>query len=1104
MRQWMLLGLVAGSALMGKPRVVRTTLPTDDVVVAETVLAAAGAGVDATVAVQEAIDRVADGGGGVVFLRAGRHRIDGRIAVREGVTLRGDWQSPERGVKGTVLLLFAGRGEPDSATIIELERGSGLREMTLWFPEQYPDAVVPYPWTVGTSARMGGNNVTLRNVTLINPYRGVRVGPHGNELHTLRNVYMTPLRAGVFVDSTTDIGRMIDVRIGPEIWESCGLENAPTSAEDRAALRKHMQSGVTGLDFGRSDWEYIYRVFVQGVRRGIVFRKGVRGATNAVMVACEIRDCEIALELNELNGVGLAATSCIFQGLAHGLAATKAFTTVSQFHSCRFGGGVQAVTLAEQGVLTFQNCVFTGAVAARGGQLSLVQSRFRSAAPHVLLGPGVDRVRVLGCTDGNGGEATAQRETAELADVVVSPLPADFPRSIVPRAHVPAPARRPRGDRMHVVTDSGASPDLKDNTVPFQLALDAVRKTGGTVYVPAGMYRFAGSITVPAGVELRGCFDVPHHTVSGGTVLLPTGGAGDENAVPFIQLEGGAGARGLTIWYPEQNLAKPFAYPWTIRSLGPQCWLTDVTIGNAWWGVDFWSHDSTGHVISYLAGGFLRKGLFVSKCDGDGWVEDVQFNPHYALRLHASLPRLHEGFPRGVPGILIDYQREHLEGIVFGRCADEHVRGTFLYAAYDGVALRDDDGGCNATILMHGSDTASRAVVLERVGDAGALFVNAQLVPLGKWVVGGVVSTPEFRGEASFLNTQMWAPGLTAVLEGRGKVTMQQMNSLSGGLHVKAGELSLTNVLFGTRETSHVEVSGSTRLVRSLGCLDRSGPLRVEGLAGTRTAFANSASLAPILPPESGSEVIVSFESDQGKIPENIVAYGGGKRSMETCSGRVVKRKDAHGGEHAFLVEGQTKEGHAFVYYQFASGPVGIFPDSVLTYWMKPLNDSGRNAAVDLVFDRGRPLRDTGTPRSDGGSCHPCTPKGKVGEWTQVEIPLARHGGKLVTCMMAARDARGPATDFAVLFDDVSIQSTFAKTPWRVKSEQVDGNLVLTTLGTTSIRWTSDGSNPNGNSTLYTQPIPLGNTPVEYRFSAQGGDSTASPFVFSRVCRRKR
>ena len=66
-----------------------------------------------------------------------------------------------------------------------------------------------------------------------------------------------------------------------------------------------------------------------------------------------------------------------------------------------------------------------------------------------------------------------------------------------PAPPVPAPGSR----EVVMVTEHGAGPDLDDNTGAFQAALAAAERLGGaTVYVPAGYYRFRGSLTVPPGV----------------------------------------------------------------------------------------------------------------------------------------------------------------------------------------------------------------------------------------------------------------------------------------------------------------------------------------------------------------------------------------------------------------------------------------------------------------------------------------------------------------------------------------------------------------------------------------------------------------------------
>ena len=56
-------------------------------------------------------------------------------------------------------------------------------------------------------------------------------------------------------------------------------------------------------------------------------------------------------------------------------------------------------------------------------------------------------------------------------------------------------------------------------------------------------------IKVPSGVELRGSWDVQHHTQSGGTAIFTNydGGNAGESGPSLIQLEAHAGIRGITL-----------------------------------------------------------------------------------------------------------------------------------------------------------------------------------------------------------------------------------------------------------------------------------------------------------------------------------------------------------------------------------------------------------------------------------------------------------------------------------------------------------------------------------------------------------------------------
>ena len=96
-----------------------------------------------------------------------------------------------------------------------------------------------------------------------------------------------------------------------------------------------------------------------------------------------------------------------------------------------------------------------------------------------------------------------------------------------------------------------------DASAAVQSVLDEAAQTGGAVYLPGGVYRFDGPVTVPAGVELRGSSSVPVRDQSGnssGTLILSRYGYDDPGAQPLITLGGdGAGLNGLRVDFPLNN-----------------------------------------------------------------------------------------------------------------------------------------------------------------------------------------------------------------------------------------------------------------------------------------------------------------------------------------------------------------------------------------------------------------------------------------------------------------------------------------------------------------------------------------------------------------------
>jgi hypothetical protein len=1092
--------LLAAAALCGdaelKPRVMTTQFETPDVVIATAVateepFAAKGDGqADCTAAIQKAIDAVHAKGGGVVFLPAGKYRCDGSLAIKDAVTLRGDWRSPEADahVEGTILMPMGGKGKADGPPFITVAPGGGVRELSIWYPEQTMEAIAPYPWTI---VQQPGDNCTVHRVTLVNSYQGIKAGPEWNELHTLRYVYGTPLKCGFFTDFCTDIGRLVHIRFAPRYWLESGLTK-PTP-EQEAALRKFLREQGTGIEMRRSDWEYFFDVKLEGYARGLHVLAGARGTANAVLYNVEATGGGVGLQVDQVNEIGLALTRCRFDGDETGVLATGSFSTVAQFNSCTLGGKAKrALQLDGNGFISLQNCVFPGwtetAVVAERGTLTVLGCDFQKDAPHIRAAPPVQRALILG----NRFSPKPKLEMQSTGDVQVTHHDFAFARPSDAVVVLP-PDRKPGSKQLVNVLDHGAKADGKtDNTAAFKAALDEAGKAGGTVYVPAGLYRFTASLNIPAGVELRGIADVPHHTISGGSVLMPTGGKGDAKAAPFIMMGDNAGVRGLTIWYPEQDVRNIVPYPWAIRASGAGCWVMDVSVSNAYQGADFGTTGGDRHLVRYLCGAPLKCGLRVSG-GASGVVDSCHFNPHFWGRRPKNFPEpaeQHKGEDQVRP--VWEYQQQNLEAFVFGHCKDSLQVNNFVYAALHGLHFTDESGGSKARVINHGTDAGSHALTVDATQPEGIEMVNTELVLLGQTPVASLQTAMKFEGRLSLFNTLSWGvPAATAVIAGRGDVLLQQWNTLQGPITIHGCKAALENLHF--QRTLPVDVQ--TVVTQRVALVGNTAPGHFKF-----TPEPNVVGRGNALPLGGGDAFASGFEP--GQPAPTWKDQSDNARDVEGRCCHVEAGVGRNGGA-GLVIAGEDKAAKpSFVYYKVFNVNLRVAPGTVLTYWVKPENELGRQVGVDIEFADGSTLRDSPARDTQGQGVHPGQPKGKIGEWTKIECPVGKwHAEKNVRRILVAYDDAQNTGAFKAVFDDIEVGAPLVGAGVAVKAEPVSGkygwplNVSLTATPEAKVRYTVDGSLPDARSPVYGAPFHFWKAGFhEIRFQAfDAEDRPASP-----------
>ncbi|MBQ8718023.1 MAG: hypothetical protein IJY66_02015 [Clostridia bacterium] len=135
----------------------------------------------------------------------------------------------------------------------------------------------------------------------------------------------------------------------------------------------------------------------------------------------------------------------------------------------------------------------------------------------------------------------------------------------------------------------------------LQALLDEAGKTGGVVYLPGGIYLLEKPITVPSGVELRGCLPIANRCQSGmskGTIFHVTYGlGGDEDDVAAVTLEPSSGINGIRLQsWENRGSTRETAY--MVRGLGKDVYMVYCSFLAAGRGVDFFACDN--HLIKKL------------------------------------------------------------------------------------------------------------------------------------------------------------------------------------------------------------------------------------------------------------------------------------------------------------------------------------------------------------------------------------------------------------------------------------------------------------------------------------------------------------------------
>lgn len=239
---------------------------------------------DNTAAIQSALNKASQDGGGIVFLPSGKYKVRGHLTIPSNVELRGalDIQTVPHG-SGTILEAYENRGNENGASFIQLKANAGIRGIVVDYPEQVFDGSntwmpAAYPYTIQGQ----GDNIYVINTSVRASYKGLDLFTYKCNNHYVDFMGGHVFNVGVKVGNNCTDGKLYNMMFNVIVY-ACGNESKYGSFSNMPNGVSNARLYAYGLDYldfmilGDCTNEILYNDFHYGSRHGIVFENNGNG-----------------------------------------------------------------------------------------------------------------------------------------------------------------------------------------------------------------------------------------------------------------------------------------------------------------------------------------------------------------------------------------------------------------------------------------------------------------------------------------------------------------------------------------------------------------------------------------------------------------------------------------------------------------------------------------------------------------------------------------------------------------------------------------------------------------------------------------------------------
>ncbi len=753
---------------------------------------------DDSLAIQAALDKAGNAGGGNVYIPKGKYRVSKPITIPDNVTLIGDFVSPtskKGAAEGTVIIVENSELLKSSSLFI-LNDNSAISDLTVWYEAQSFDSVLTYPYTVCHSS---GRSASVKNFAVLNAYNGITVDSSECETFSVENVYMTAINNALRVVTCKKKLTVNGLSVSPVYWINDDM--TPRSDDiDYSDLNDIIYSDLTAVYLlGVADAS-LTDISIDTAHIGFHLNISASEDKAQLFSLLNTSNTLIPVYAENISTAGAAFSLCTF-GTSNLLNSTavsigKNFTSTLSFNSCIFPGQPSVSVKSEgTGRLSFVNCKFVGwrdvAIDSSDIIFTAVNSAFNAGSQPVSLGE-----KSVGMLAMCSLSLTPQTDDSFL--YVVS-TENEYEFAALDSQTVGSSSSGPNiAKNIFYASDHGLSESAADNSAAIQSAVNyAYLNGGGTVFVPAGQYKLNSPIVLKKGVSLRGVGSGTDPITS--TVFITDKNAGDD--FKLITLENSSSLCGVTLYYydlpdfvsAETELSGIAVYSENSNDIG----IFDVCFVSPSFGIVL--NECNSACIENISGTAIKNGIRLESCT-DIFCENIDFLSEFATS-----------------DALIAYQQSNFFGIYALDGENIVVRDMSCENADYAVYLDAEDVpvvpeySCFTVLNLFSRDVYATVAVNKY---PFASFVN-------------VVSRPTvFSTNAYHITTFYGNRGTLNIynLLGSGNVT--------GGVYARSGTVSVQSSVFNSLGKSAVRADGANVSVIGSMFLDNDCTYHVEADSG--------------------------------------------------------------------------------------------------------------------------------------------------------------------------------------------------------------------------------------------------------------------------------